>query len=159
MGGGIKMPKGSDLYSSYHAHSKEFSCSHLSLFSPCAVQRPWGTRTDMSKDGVVLGFFPRSHGAGISWSSGLNWPARIFKGVGRSFHRRACLWGVFLHCICLIPTPNKFFKLHAFHNNVLSIFEYLRDNFKYFGVSLNDFSKTICYTPLLESTALQGVNR
>ena len=64
--------------------------------------------------------------------------------------------GYFLQGICLIPTPNKFFKLHAFHNNVSSIFEYLRNNFTYFGVSLNDFSKAICYTPLLETLQLQG---
>ena len=48
------------------------------------------------KDGVVLGFFPRSHGAGISWSSGRNLAGVHFDGTRRSFHRRACLWGYFL---------------------------------------------------------------
>ena len=75
------------------------------------VARTWATARMQFKDGgeqiwAVLVCAVQ----GISWSSGIKLAGTHFKGVGRSFNRRACSWGYFYN-ICLSNAyPNKFFK-------------------------------------------------
>ena len=104
----------------------------------------------MSKDGVVLGFFPRTHGVGISGSSSAKLAGTHCKGVGRSFHCGACLWGAFYIVFLGNAYPNKFFKHRVKFHDSFCIFRVSGGNFSNFWEYLNIFWSQNCYTPLLK---------